>query len=73
MANAINEHETNLGHGNRTQRAEGGQDARLSGTPVNASLGKSIAKIASALPKIALPANVGKQLLQRRGLGRFER
>ena len=41
-------------------------------TPVNASLGKSVADVARTLPKIALPANVGKQLLQRSGHCRFE-
>jgi probable HAF family extracellular repeat protein len=42
-------------------------------TPVNASLGTSVAEVARTHPKIALPANLGKQLLRRSGLGRFER
>jgi len=42
-------------------------------TPVNASMGQSVADVARTLPKITLPANVGKQLLQRFGPGRFER
>lgn len=42
-------------------------------TPVNASVGKSIADVARAYPKITLPANVGKQILQRFGIGRLER
>jgi probable HAF family extracellular repeat protein len=42
-------------------------------TPVNASVGASVADVARTLPKITLPANVGKQLLQRFGPGRFER
>ncbi len=42
-------------------------------TPVYASVGKSVAEVARTLPKITLPANVGKQLLQRFGPGRFER
>jgi probable HAF family extracellular repeat protein len=42
-------------------------------TPVYASVGMSVAEIARTHPKIALPANVGKQLLPRFGPGRFER
>jgi hypothetical protein len=42
-------------------------------TPVNASVGKSVAEVARTHPKITLPANVGKQLLQRFGPGRFGR
>jgi probable HAF family extracellular repeat protein len=42
-------------------------------TPVNASIGKSVADVARTLPKITLPANVGKQLLHRFGVVRFER
>ena len=42
-------------------------------TPVNASVGKSVADVAPTHPHSNLPANVGKQLLQRLGLGRFQR
>ena len=42
-------------------------------TPVNASVGKSVAEVARAHPKITLPANVGKQLSQRFGPVRFGR
>jgi probable HAF family extracellular repeat protein len=42
-------------------------------TPVNESTRKSIADVARTLPKITLPANVGKQLLRRFGPGGFER
>jgi probable HAF family extracellular repeat protein len=42
-------------------------------TPVYASVGASVADVARTLPKITLPANVGKQILQRFGHGRFER
>jgi probable HAF family extracellular repeat protein len=42
-------------------------------TPVNASVGRSVAEVARTHPKITLPANVGKQLFQRFGLGRFGR
>jgi probable HAF family extracellular repeat protein len=42
-------------------------------TPVYESVGTSVAAVARTHPKIALPANVGKQLFQRFGAGRFER
>jgi len=42
-------------------------------TPVDASIGTSMADVERTHPKSNLPANVGKQLLQRFGLGRFER
>jgi len=42
-------------------------------TPVDASIGTSMADVARTLPKSNLPASVGKQLLQRFGLGRFDR
>jgi len=41
-------------------------------TPVYESVGTSVAAVARTHPKITLPANVGKQVLQRFGLGRFE-
>ena len=41
-------------------------------TPVNASVGKSVADVAPTHPHSNLPANVGKQLLRRFGPGRFE-
>jgi probable HAF family extracellular repeat protein len=41
-------------------------------TPVDASIGTSMADVARTQPKSNLPANVGKQLLQRFGHGRFE-
>jgi probable HAF family extracellular repeat protein len=42
-------------------------------TPVNASVGMSVAEVARTHPKITLPANVGNQLLQRLRLGQFGR
>jgi hypothetical protein len=42
-------------------------------TPVKESIGMSVADVAPTRPKSNLPANAGKQLLQRFGLGRFER
>lgn len=42
-------------------------------TPVDASIGTSMADVARTHPKITFPANAGKQLLPRSGIGRFER
>jgi probable HAF family extracellular repeat protein len=42
-------------------------------TPVNERVGTSVADVAPTHPKANLPANVNKQLLQRFGLGRFQR
>ena len=41
-------------------------------TPVDASIGTSMADVERTHPKSNLPGNVGKQLLQRFGHGRFE-
>jgi probable HAF family extracellular repeat protein len=41
-------------------------------TPVDASIGRSMADVVRTHPKSNLPANVGKQPLQRSGLHRFE-
>jgi probable HAF family extracellular repeat protein len=42
-------------------------------TPVDASIGTSMADVARTHPKSNLPANVGNHTLRRFGLGRFER
>jgi probable HAF family extracellular repeat protein len=42
-------------------------------TPVDESIGTSMADVVRTHPKSTLPTNVGKQLLQRFGLGRFDR
>jgi uncharacterized membrane protein len=42
-------------------------------TPVDASIGTSMADVVRTHPKITLPANVGNKLLPRFGPGRFER
>jgi probable HAF family extracellular repeat protein len=42
-------------------------------TPVNESIGRSVADVVRTYPKTNLPANVGKQLLPRFVLGRFGR
>ena len=41
-------------------------------TPVNASVGTSVADVAPTRPGPDLPENVGKQFLQRIGLGRLQ-
>jgi probable HAF family extracellular repeat protein len=42
-------------------------------TPVNESIGRSVADDEPTRPGSNLPSNVGKQVLQRFGLGRIER
>jgi hypothetical protein len=42
-------------------------------TPVNGSVGKSIADVVRTLPKITLPANVGKPTLQNSAHCRLDR
>ena|ERR1700683_5407461 len=41
-------------------------------TPVNASIGRAVADVATTHPKSNLPADASNQLIQRFGLGRFE-
>lgn len=73
MANSINESGQISGMANVLSGPNAGKIHAFLATPVDASIGKSVADVARTLPKITLPANVGKQLLQRVGLGRFER
>jgi probable HAF family extracellular repeat protein len=73
MANEINERGQISGMATVFSGPDAGKVHAFLATPVNASVGKSVAEIARTHPKITLPANVGKQLLQRFGLGRFER
>ena len=73
MANAINERGQISGMATVLSGPNAGKIHAFLATPVNASVGKSVADVARTHPKITLPANVGKQLLQRFGLGRFER
>jgi probable HAF family extracellular repeat protein len=42
-------------------------------TPVNQSIGRSVADVARTLPQVAVPANVGNQLLRRFGPGQLVR
>jgi probable HAF family extracellular repeat protein len=72
MANAINERGQISGMATVLSGPHAGDLHAFLATPVNASIGTSVAEVARTHPKITLPANVGKQLLQRFGLGRFE-
>jgi hypothetical protein len=73
MANEINDRGQISGMATVLSGPHAGDIHAFLAIPVNASAGTSVADVARTHPKIALPANVGKQLLQRSGLGRFER
>jgi probable HAF family extracellular repeat protein len=73
MANKINERGQISGMATVLSGPHAGDIHAFLATPVNASVGTSVADVAPTHPKSNLPANVGKQLLQRFGLGRFER
>jgi len=72
MANQINDRGQIAGMGTVLSGPHKGETHAFLATPVNASIGASVADVASTLPKITLPANVGNQLLRRLG-PRFER
>jgi len=72
MANQINERGQIVGMATVLSGPHTGETHAFLATPVNASIGTSIADVARTHPKSNLPANVGKQVLQRFGLGRFE-
>jgi probable HAF family extracellular repeat protein len=72
MANKINERGQIAGMAIVLSGPDVGDIHSFLATPVDASLGKSVADVAPTHPKPNLPANVGKQVLQRFGLGRFE-
>ena len=73
MANEINERGQIAGMAIVLNGPQAGEIHAFLATPVNESVGTSVADVARTHPKITLPANVGKQLLQRFGSGRFER
>jgi len=73
MANKINERGQISGMATVLSGSHAGEIHAFLATPVNASIGTSVADVVRTHPKSNLPANVGKQLLQRFGLGRFER
>jgi probable HAF family extracellular repeat protein len=73
MANAINERGQISGMATVLSGPNAGKIHAFLATPVNASIGRSVAEVARTHPKITLPANVGKQILRRSGLGQFGR
>jgi len=73
MANKINERGQISGMAVVLSGPQAGNVHAFLATPVDASVGQSVADVAHTLPKITLPANVGNQLLRRSGVGRFER
>jgi probable HAF family extracellular repeat protein len=72
MANRINERGQISGMATVLSGPDAGNIHAFLATPVNQSIGRSIADVASTRPKSNLPVNVGKQHLQRFGLLRFE-
>jgi probable HAF family extracellular repeat protein len=73
MANAINERGQISGMATVLSGPDEGKIHAFVATPVNASIGESVADVARTHPQITLPANVGKQLLPGFRLGRLER
>jgi|SRR5580704_12026761 probable HAF family extracellular repeat protein len=73
MANQINDRGQISGMAVVLSGPEVGTIHAFLATPVNASVGMSVAEVARTHPKITLPANVGNQLLQRLRLGQFGR
>jgi probable HAF family extracellular repeat protein len=71
MANKINSRGQISGMATVLSGPDAGNIHAFLATPVNASIADSIASIAVTHPRPTLPTNVGKQLLQRLGLGRF--
>ena len=72
MANKINSRGQISGMATVLSGPHAGDIHAFLATPINASMGESVAAAATAHPKSTLPANVRKQLLRRVGLGRFE-
>jgi probable HAF family extracellular repeat protein len=73
MANKINESGQISGMATVLSGPHAGDIHAFLATPVNERVGTSVADVAPTHPKSNLPTNVNKQLLQRFGLGRFER
>ena len=73
MANKINERGQISGMAIVLSGPDAGNIHAFLATPVNQSMGKSVADVAPTRPKSNLPANVSNQHLQRFGLVRFER
>jgi probable HAF family extracellular repeat protein len=70
MVNVINERGQISGMATVLSGPHAGDTHAFLATPVNASVGTSVADVARTRPKSTLPANVGRQLLQRFRLGR---
>jgi len=73
MANKINERGQISGMATVLSGPDAGNIHAFLATPINASIGRSVADVAPTRPKSNAPANVGNQLLQRFGPGRFVR
>jgi len=73
MANKINERGQISGMATVLSGPDAGKIHAFLATPVNASIGTSVADVARTHPKSNLTANGGKQLLQRLGHGQFGR
>jgi probable HAF family extracellular repeat protein len=72
MANQINERGQIVGMATVLSGPHEGETHAFLATPVDEGIDKSIADVAPTHPKSNLPANAGKQLLQRFARGRFE-
>jgi len=72
MANKINERGQISGMAIVRSGPHKGDIHAFLATPVNQSLGRSVADVAPTRPKSNLPVNIGQQHLQRFLLGRFE-
>ena len=73
MANKINESGQISGMATVQGGPHAGEIHAFLATPVNERIDTSMADVAGTLPEATLPANVRKQLLQRFGLGQFDR
>jgi probable HAF family extracellular repeat protein len=73
MADKINERGQIAGMGTVLSGPDKGDIHAFLATPTNQRIDKSIADVAPIQPKSNLPANAGKQLLQRSGLVHFAR
>jgi probable HAF family extracellular repeat protein len=72
MANKINERGQISGQATVLSGPHAGEEHAFLATPVEASIGTSVADVAPTRPKSNLPASVPNQLLQRFRVGRFE-
>jgi probable HAF family extracellular repeat protein len=73
MANKINDHGQISGMATVLTGPDAGNIHAFLATPVNQSIGRSIADVARTHPKSNLPANVGDRFLHRFGPGQFVR